>query len=94
MATTFCTNHVRQLGVAAAKIMRKHDTAAAHRGKIHLLMLLSFFGGGVLLSFSAPLLQEKSIWLAIVPLLIILVNLIHADLVSEHDELSRTPHGH
>lgn len=94
MATTFCTNHVRQLGVAAAKIVRKHDTAAARRGKIHLLMLLSFFGGGVLLSFSVQFLQEKSIWLAIVPLLIILINLIHADLVSEHDELSRTPHGH
>lgn len=94
MATTFCTNHVRQLGVAAAKIVRKHDAVAAHRGKLHLLMLLSFLGGGVLLSFSVQFLQEKSIWLAIVPLLMILVNLIHADLVSEHDELSRTPHGH
>ena len=83
MATTFCTNHVRQLGVAAAKIVRKHDAVAAHRGKLHLLMLLSFLGGGVLLSFSVQFLQEKSIWLAIVPLLMILVNLIYADLVSD-----------
>lgn len=94
MATTFCTNHVRQIGVAAAKILRKHDTAAAHRGKMHLLMLLSFFGGGVLLSFCARFLQEKSIWLAIIPLLVILANLIRADLVFEHGKLDCKPRGH
>lgn len=94
MATTFCSNHVRQLGVAAAKVLRKHDAAAAHRGNIHLTMLLSFFGGGVVLSFAGRYLQEKAIWLAVVLLLIILVNLIRADLFTEHDELDRKPSGH
>lgn len=94
MATTFCSNHIRQLGVAAAKVLRKHDAAAAHRGKVHLLMLLCFFGGGVALSFVGAYLQEKAIWLALVPLLIIFFSLAHADLTTEHDALDRKPSGH
>ncbi len=94
MATTFCTNHVRQLGVAAAKVLRKHDAAAAHRGKVHLTMLLSFFCGGAALSFVGAYLQEKAIWLALVPLLIIFFTLVRADLITEHDALDRKPSGH
>ena len=94
MATTFCTNHVRQLGVAAAKVVRKHDEAAAHRGKVHLAMLISFFTGGVVLSFAGKFLEERSIWLALLPLGFILINLIHADLTIEHDAMDRKPRGH
>ena len=94
MATTFCTNHVRQLGVAAAKVTRKHDQAAAHRGKVHLGMLLSFFTGGVLLSFLGQYVGEKAIWLTIPPLLFIFVNLVHADRTTEHEYFDQKPRGH
>ena len=94
MATTFCTNHVRQVGIAAAKVLRKHDQTAAHRGKVHVAMLLSFFGGGVVLSFAGKFLEERAIWLALLPLGIILINLVHADLTIEHDALPEKPHGH
>lgn len=94
MATTFCTNHVRQVGVALAKGIRKHDQAALHRGAVHLAMLLGFLGGGALLSFAGEFWQEKSIWVAMVPLGIILVNLIHADLTTERSAMDRKPLGH
>ena len=94
MATTFCTNHVRQIGIAAAKLLRKKDHAAAQRGLTHLKMLLSFFGGGVLLSLCGSFLQAKAIWLALIPLGWILVTLIHADLTTEHDAFDRKPSGH
>ena len=94
MATTFCTNHVRQLGIAAAKVARKHDPAARKRGKLHLCMLLGFLSGGIILSFAGRYLQEKAIWLALLPLGWILINLIHADLTIEHDALERKPLGH
>ncbi len=94
MATTFCTNHVRQVGIALAKLLRKKDLAALHRGMAHFLMLLSFITGGIVLTLACPLLQEKAIWLALIPLGIILAQLIRADLLVERDQMERKPHGH
>ena len=94
MATTFCTNHVRQLGIAAAKIVRKKDKSAALRGAVHLKMLAGFLGGGILLSFAGQYLMAKAIWLALLPLLTILATLVHADLTTEHDAMDLKPRGH
>lgn len=94
MATTFCTNHVRQVGVALAKGMRKHDQAALRRGGVHLLMLLGFLGGGVLLSLAGEYWAERSIWISLIPLGIVLVNLIHADLTIERNSMDQKPRGH
>ncbi len=94
MATTFCTNHVRQVGIALAKGIRKRDRAALKRGGVHALMLLSFLGGGILLSLAGEYWAEKSIWLSLIPLGIILINLIHADLTTERTAMDRKPHGH
>ena len=94
MATTFCTNHVRQVGIAFAKMLRKKDKAAQQRGFIHLKMLGSFIIGGIVLTFACRYLEEKAIWVALIPLLIILGKLVHADLTVEHDCLSQKPCGH
>ena len=94
MATTFCTNHVRQVGIALAKLIRKHDVKASKRGFIHLSMLLSFFLGGAILTFFCDKLEEKAIWIALIPTLIVLVKLVYADLFLEHDLLSEKPSGH
>ncbi len=94
MSTTFCTNHVRQIGVAAAKVARKHDAVAASRGKLHLTMLLCFFSGGALLSFLGRYVGEKCIWVAVPPLLFIFINLVHADRITEHELMDQKPRGH
>ena len=94
MATTFCTNHLRQMGIALAKAIRKKDCSFLKRQLIHGSMILSFFSGGVLLSFSGRLLQEKAIWLALIPLLILFLKMVHADLTVERDLLKNTPSGH
>ena len=94
MATTFCTNHLRQVGVACAKIVRKKDYSAVSRGLIHAGMLVSFTLGAVILTFFSSFLQEKSIWLALVPEGILLCRLVYADLYAEHDLLMKKPSGH
>lgn len=94
MATTFCTNHVRQVGIALAKTVRKKDRNAMKRGLIHFSMLLSFFGGGLILTFFCRYLQEKSIWVALIPMLVVLAKLIYADVIKEHGMLERKPSGH
>ena len=94
MATTFCTNHIRQTGVGFAKYMRKHDRAALRVGLKHLKMIALFFLGGILLSVLCGLIGPKAIWLAILPLGIIFCILVYADRVSEYDALYKKPRGH
>ena len=94
MATTFCTNHVRQVGVAAAKLLVKGDRAALERGGVHLTMLLGFFLGGASMSLAGLYWGVKSSWLCLLPLGIILLNLVHADLTTEKEVLEQKPHGH
>lgn len=94
MATTFCTNHIRQIGVGLAKAARKGDSLALRRGLIHAGMVLAFFAGAALLTFLCPILEERAVWAALVPMGIVLVKLIRADLGAEHDLLDRKPCGH
>ena len=95
MATTFCTNHLRQVGVAAAKIIRKKNVPAAKsKFWIHVVMILSFVLGAFSVSFICNVAKEKSIWIALIPLLIIFFKLAYADLISEKDVLHYKPLGH
>lgn len=94
MATTFCTNHIRQIGVGLAKAIRKRDGVALRRGLIHAGMVFAFFAGAALLTALCGLLAEKAIWLSLAPMGIVLVKLIRADLGTEHDMLNRKPSGH
>ncbi len=94
MATTFCTNHVRQIGVGLAKAVCKRDGTALRRGLIHAGMVLAFFAGAAVLTVLCPLLEEKAVWAAAVPMGLALARLIRADLGAEHDMLGRKPSGH
>lgn len=94
MATTFCTNHVRQVGISLAKMIHKKDRTVLHRCLVHLLMLVGFFGGACVLTVLCNLLKEKAIWIAIVPMLVNFIMLLYADLVKERDLLWKVPRGH
>lgn len=94
MATTFCTNHLRQVGIGLAKILRHRDRSVIHRVSVHVLMLFGFFIGAVILTLFCALLKEKAIWLAILPMLVNFIMLLYADLVKEHDLLWKVPRGH
>ena len=94
MATTFCTNHVRQVGVALARIIRQKDQAAVRRGLAHLVMLLCFFGGGAVLTPFCSLWGARAIWLALIPNGIVLCRLVYADRITEQGLLGRKPAGH
>lgn len=94
MATTFCTNHVRQIGIAISKMIRKKDISALKRGFVHFSMILYFLLGGILLTFFCKYLQEKAIWIALIPMIISFCILAHADMTIEHNLLDIPPHGH
>lgn len=94
MATTFCTNHLRQAGIAIANTIRKKDLSILKHRIVHAEMILCFFSGGVILSFAGGLLKEKAIWVALIPLFIIFIKMAKADLTVEHDMLKYKPSGH
>jgi len=97
MATTFATNHIRQIGVGLAKevkhLRNKHKPYRNHLFK-HLGMLIFFVIGSMIGTILCNLLLGKAIWAALIPLGIVACALCHADLTTEKDMMERKPGGH
>lgn len=94
MATTFCTNHVRQIGIGLAEWMRKGDTAYLRKSLRHGGMLLMFVTGAVMGTILCGLFAGRAVWGASCMLFIVFADLLHADLTKEKGMLGRVPAGH
>lgn len=94
MATTFCTNHIRQVGVWLTKAVKYKDKKYSKRMFDHILMLLCFVLGATISTFLCGKLLGKAIWFALIPLGILLFDLLYADLKTEQGLLYRKPRGH
>lgn len=97
MATTFVTNHTRQIGIGFAKeLLHRHSDDKSHRTKwtSHFEMLLFFLVGIVVGTLCCRLLSGKAIWITLIPLGFLLSVLIHADLTTEKDMVDKKPAGH
>lgn len=94
MATTFCTNHLRQLAIWLTKYRKHRQPSEKTRLLSHLLMLAVFVAGGCVSTVLCHLLRGKAIFFAIIPLAIVLIDFLYADLKKEKGALSRVPHGH
>lgn len=94
MATTFCTNHVRQVGIHFVKWIRKGDRAYLSRCLNHVKMLVMFVAGSTIGMVLCRFFLGKAIWGASLLLLIVFIDLLHADLTKEKGMLERVPRGH
>ena len=106
MATTFCTNHVRQVGVAISKAIRHKDKSPyVSRMLLHLgvgpeciaLMLFYLCCSYAVNALSPKLagkIQASTTVIKLIPLGVIAADLLHADLTTEKNILDRKPHGH
>lgn len=96
MATTFVTNHVRQIGISFARIILHYEQEKDARKKAgkHAKLILAFFSGGILMTYMSQYYNEGTIWLAIIPLVICFVFLLGADLTYERAMLGLKTHGH
>ena len=94
MATTFCTNHLRQVGVFFTKGIRHRAGADFQRSLFHVGMLALFVAGGVTSTVLCRRFAGRGVWFAVVPLLIVLADLLYADLKAERDLFDRKPKGH
>ena len=93
-ATTFVTNHIRQVGSHLAKHLRHHESESATRLLTHGLLILFFAVGAVIGTICCTLFGYRSIWGSAVILLVIFIRLAIADRSYEKELLSRVPHGH
>ena len=96
MATTFATNHVRQLGIGLAKELHRRHGDTSHRRvlKRHFSMVLFFLAGTILGAVACIFLGRRAVWVAALPYAIVFVAFLHADLTSEKEWLERDPAGH
>ncbi len=96
MATTFMTNHVRQIGISIARIIRHHEQENEAREKMlkHIKIIFAFFLGGLTVTALGPYLMERTIWLAVIPLSACFCVMLQSDLVYEKAMLNLKPHGH
>lgn len=95
MATTFCTNHVRQVGVGLwCGLKSNGDRTQLKKSLEHFIMLLFFTLGGVASTVLCNLILGKAIWFSLIPLGVILVNFLYADLKKEKSRMAQKPHGH
>ena len=83
MATTFCTNHLRQTGIACCMALRTRERRHIRRSLCHLGMLAVFVLGGVISTVFSRRIQGRAIWAALVPLAFVLADLLYADLRGE-----------
>ena len=94
MATTFCTNHIRQIGVNLVKWLHKKNEDAKERLIMHVIMLIAFVTAGVAATFLGSFFGGKAIWFAEILLAVVLIDFILADRGREKDKLDVVPHGH
>lgn len=94
-ATTFVTNHIRQIGSNLAKLARHpEDHGLRRKVKAHTSLLLCFTAGAVISTMLCEAFSYRSLLGALIPLGCTLVRLVHDDLVLERGQLDVVPHGH
>lgn len=94
-ATTFVTNHIRQIGSNLAKLARHpEDHGLRRKVKAHTSLLLCFTAGAVISTVLCEAFSYRSLLGALIPLGCTLVRLVHADLVLERGQLDIVSHGH
>lgn len=94
MATTFCTNHLRQFGSYMVKSMRNHDESAGRKCRLHGIMILLFVLGAFIGTLGCHIAGYRSIWGAGMVLLFTFARLLYADRTFEKGKLELTPRGH
>ncbi len=81
VSTTFCTNHIRQVGVAISRLVKKNNVEESRRKLfVHSQMIGVFVLGGVISTILCRILLGKAIWFVLIPLVTVLFDLFYLDI--------------
>lgn len=90
MATTFCTNHIRQIGISLAALFSR-DAEKGEKlriGGIHGMMVLCFMAGVAAAAVACRAVGVKAIWCVLLPLLILFADLLRAEKKTKQEAAS------
>lgn len=93
-ATTFVTNHIRQVGSNLAGYIRHRDAVSAGKVKTHGAMIFFFFAGGAAGTVCGGIAGLPSLCGSALILLAVFIRLAYADRSYERNMLERVPRGH
>lgn len=92
MATTFCTNHIRQIGVYLAGLFdkQKQKKEQLQKATVYILMVVFFIAGVAAAAVACTWLGTYAIWLTLIPLAVLAVDLLHADIKAQKDSAAKS----
>ncbi len=85
MATTFCTNHIRQVGSCIVRAVRNRGGDDVARLRAHLVMLATFVAGGALSAQMCDRYLGRAVWGALVPLSVVLADFLWVEWKQRRD---------
>ena len=96
MATTFVTNHIRQTGIQLAGLFdkEKDNKIQLRRAGILVMMVVCFVVGVFTAAVCCRFFGTYAIWFNLIPLLVVFIDLLRADLTTEKGLLQVKPSGH
>lgn len=96
VSTTFCSNHIRQVGLTLYHSFKRNEEGARYRKRlfVHLAMIGVFATGVVTATVLCDRLLGKGVWFTLIPLGVILADFLYADLKKEKCRFADTPHGY
>ncbi len=97
MATTFATNHIRQIGIGLAKeFHHRNSDDKSHRPKLakHTIMLLYFLLGAVIGTVFCNMIKGRAMWITAAPLLLLFCLMMRDDKKNGKEHLEQKPLGH
>ena len=94
MATTFITNHVRQMGSHLVQFFHHRKPENFNRFKRHSFMVVSFVSGAAVCSFFCMIAGDYAIWCASGVEIFVFFRLLYADRTYGSELLYRKPKGH
>ncbi len=94
MATTFITNHVRQMGSHLVQYLHHRKPENFNRFRRHSTMVVFFVAGAAVCSFCCKIIGDYAIWCASGVEIFVFFRLLYADRTYESELLYRKPKGH
>ena len=93
-ATTFVTNHIREVGYYSARYLQQGRAEDRRRFGVHGQLILYFIAGAVVSTVSCRMFSYRSIWGSVIFLAIVFAGLFRADTGAEKEMREKVPHGH